>query len=105
MRLVHQAEEEFAVAPVLGGKLRPEIHVLRNGRATLADDLSIPASIIVNINDARCTGSQASLDQLIILPGVCRIQLPSKLVVEQVLPADRQSEEVEIVILDEMLHL
>ena len=57
------------------------------------------------INNTRSTSLQATLDQLVILSKVGRVQVPAKLVVDKILPAHRETEDVHVVVLDEMLHL
>lgn len=57
------------------------------------------------INNTSSTRLQAGLDQLIILSSVGLIQRTAKLVVEQILPAHWETEDVHLVILDEVLHL
>jgi len=45
MRLVHDAKDDLVLAGVFVGQLRPDVDELVIGRATLTDDLAIPARI------------------------------------------------------------
>jgi hypothetical protein len=57
------------------------------------------------IQDTVRSSSQASLDQAVISVEVVRIKGSAKVVVEQELPSDRKTEDIEAIIIDEMLHL
>lgn len=60
----------------------------------------------MDVDDTLCTtDTPAALNQLVILSKVVRIQGSSQLVVDQVLPANRQTEEVHAQVIVEVLHL
>ena len=63
----------------------------------MADNVSIPASVIMNINYTMCTCTQAGLHQLIILAKVGGVKGAAKVVVDKILPRHRESEDVEFV--------
>lgn len=72
----------------------------------LSDDLAVPSSIVVNVNDAHvCTGIDTALDLLVIRCEVGRIQSTAELVVDQELPAHCKTESVQAIVSDEVLHL
>jgi len=73
MRLVHQAKDDIGSVLILGGDLRPNVGKLVVGGPALPNDLPVPSSIVVNVNDARRPGREARLYQLIIIPKVCGI--------------------------------
>ena len=105
-RLVHYAKSDFRVALVLRCELGPETRELRIGRPALTNDSSVPAGVIVDIDDTQRGASvQAALHKLVVVTGVGRVQVPAQLAVDEVLPANRKTESVEVVVLDEMRHL
>ncbi len=57
------------------------------------------------IDDTIPAGRETGLHELIILAQVPGIQAAAKLVVDQVLPANRKTEHIHAVILGEVLHL
>jgi hypothetical protein len=69
--------------------LRPKTRELGVSRATLTHDGAVPASIIVDVNNAkRCTGVQATLDLSIVGLPVVGVEGATKVVVEKELPSD-----------------
>ena len=71
----------------------------------MTDNGAIPASVVVNVDDAACTRGKAGLDQLIIRTHSSRVEVTINIVVDEVLPADGESKDVEEVVLHEMVHL
>ena len=71
MGLVHDTKDDLGLALVLGSKLAPNAGELCVGRTSLSNDSSVPACIIVNVNDACSTSSKTGLNQLIIFAKVC----------------------------------
>lgn len=59
----------------------------------------------MNIHYTIRASGQARLHQAIVLGQVAGMKRGSKLVVDQVLPSDGQTERIELIFLDEMLHL
>jgi hypothetical protein len=106
MWFIHDTEDNLGLAAVLLRKLSPYVRQLRVRWSTLTNNCSIPSSIVVDIEDAqRCTRVQASLYEAIVLCEVVPIQSTAELVVEQELPAHGETESVERVILDKVVHL
>lgn len=105
-RFVHQTESNLGVPFVLSRELRPKASELGVGRASLPDDRTIPASVVVNVDDTKGgTGVQASLDLLVIGREVVGVKVTTKVVVEQELPSDGDSECIQAIIGNEVLHL
>lgn len=65
----------------------------------------VPASVVVDVNNAACAGIQASLDKGIVLGEVVLIDIGVENIVRQELPSDGETEDVESVVIDEVLHL
>jgi hypothetical protein len=106
MRFVHDTKGDLGLAAILGCQLLPNVRQLRVGRSTLADNTTVPSSVVVEIqNTQRCTRAQASLYKTVVLLEVGLVQSCTKLVVEQELPANWQTESVKTVVLDEVVHL
>lgn len=88
-RLVHQTKSDLVVSLVLRRNLRPETGELGVSGTTLTHDGTVPASIVVNVNNAkRGTRVQAALDQPIVGLPVVGIEGATKVVVEKELPSD-----------------
>ena len=105
-RLVHKAERNLSVALVLGGNLRPDAGELSVSRSALANNSAVPAAVVVEVDDAeRSAGCQAALNLLIEDSPVGGAEGAADSVVDEVLPADRDTESVETVVLDEVVHL
>ena len=120
MRLVHKIECDALFMLVRMGDLCPERSKLGIGRAALAHNGTIPASIVVSmkmssvrwksgssnlqVNDAKVrTGLQAGLNKSKVLLAAIAIQ-DVRLICE-ILPCDGETERVESVVFDEMVHL
>ena len=71
----------------------------------IGTNLSVEASVVVNINDAASTSVQTSLDESIILCEVVFVNVATHGVVREELPADGKAEDVEAIVIDKMLHL
>ena len=104
--LVHDTKGNLVVVGVLGSELRPEGAELGVGWATLADDLAVPAGVVVDINDTKgSTRIQAASDETVVVGKVGRVKSSTKHVVDEVLPADWETESVKLGVLDEVVHL
>jgi hypothetical protein len=103
--LVHQAKGNVLLRCVLGCDLGPDIGELRVGWAALADDLAVPSGVVVEVEKADGTGGQAALDELIVGCAYGGVEGTSESVAGEMLPADRQTVDVELVVLGEVLHL
>ena len=104
--LVHQAKCDPAVALVLGRDLRPKAGELGVCRTALTNDRSVPTGVVVDVNDAkRSTGVQTSLDLSVVRGPIVGVERATKVVVEEVLPSDRNAEGVQAVVFDKVLHL
>ena len=55
--LVHDAEDDFGLAGVFAGKLRPETCKLSITWSALTYDFAIPASVVVDIDNAMCSSA------------------------------------------------
>ena len=105
-RLVHDAKGDLVVALVLGGNLRPKAGEVSVGGTALADNLAVPAGVVVDVDNAESgAGGQAVLDLLIVDGPVGGAEGTADLVVDEELPADGDTEGVEAVVLDEVVHL
>jgi hypothetical protein len=78
--------------------------VTGNSSVRLAYNLTIPSSIIVNIDYAISSSIQAASNELIVDAEMGFIQVCSERW-NEILPADRESEDVESVIICEVVHL
>lgn len=68
---------------------------------------AIKASVVVHINDARRSSGKAGLHKRIVLDKVVGVKSAagSGIVVNEELPANRETENVEAIVIDEVLHL
>lgn len=105
MGLVHDAHHDVAVVLVLGGQLAPEACKLRVRGPALTDDLPVPSSVVVDIDDAVSTGGQASLHQRIIFAKVGRIKRSSEVAIDEELPPNRQPVSVQPIVPGKVAHL
>ena len=105
MRLVHDAKDDLALSLVDVGQLRPDASKLLICRSTLTDNATIPSCIVVDINDARGSGVQADLDKSVVLSKVVGVERASKSVIGEILPSDRETEDVQAIVLYEVVHL
>jgi hypothetical protein len=104
--LVHEAKRNLVVALVLGGNLRPDASELGIGRSALANDGAVPAAVVVQVDDTESSaGVQAALDLLVEDSPVRRAEGAANSVADEILPADGDTEGVEAVVLDEVVHL
>lgn len=88
-RLVHQTKCNLVVALVLGRDLRPKTGELGVSGTTLTHDGTVPTSIIVDINNAKCSARvQAALDLSVVGLPVVGIEGATKVVVEEELPSN-----------------
>lgn len=105
-RLVHDTESHFAVASIFGGNLTPQARELGVSWPALSDDIAIPPGVIVDVDDAHLgTRAQAALHQIIVGGEVRGVEGTAQVVVDEVLPRDWQTESVEAVVGDEVVHL
>jgi hypothetical protein len=103
--LVHETKGDLVVVLVLGGDLRPDAGEVVVGGSALADDGAVPAGVVVEVDDAEGgAGGQAALDLGVVdLPVGCVEGAADG--VDEVLPADGETEGVESVVFDEVVHL
>ena len=60
----------------------------------------------MEVNDAqRSAGAQATLDQFVVGGKIGGVKSSVEIAVDKVLPADRETECVEVVVVDEVLYL
>jgi hypothetical protein len=105
-RFVHQTKGNLVVALVLSRNLRPQAGELGVCRSALANNSTVPAGVVVDVNNAkRSAGVQAALDHLVVRGPVGGVEGAAEVVVEQELPSDRNAEGVQAVVLDEVLYL
>jgi len=106
VRLIHYFEHHLYIVLVLGRKLAPQAVELRVRWPALANDRTIPTCVVVDVKDAqRSAAVQATLHQAVVVCKVGRVKGASEIAVDEVLPANRQTEGVQTVILDEVVHL
>lgn len=105
MRLVHDAEDDLALALVFGRQCCPKGDELRIRWTTLSNDGTIPTGVVVNVNDTVSAQGQTALHQSVILAKVVRVQRATKVISNEELPSRRQAENVEGIIVDEVPHL
>lgn len=79
--------------------------LIRHRATRLANDVAIPARVVVQVDDALGAGIQARLHQRIVLGEICGVEVDAELVVRQVLPCDGQAEDVQSEVVPEVLHL
>lgn len=107
MRLVHETKDHTGIACVMCGKGLPQLCKVSISRTAgaLADDFAVPASIVVDINDAVATGIQACFHEGIVFGEIGWVERSTDHIVGQILPCNGQSVDVEPNVLREMLHL
>ena len=88
MRLVHGAEDDVRLVGVLGRELAPDGVELRVRGAALADDAAVPASVVVQVDDAVRARSQAGLHELVVAGEESRVEGAAEGVGDEVLPAN-----------------
>ena len=65
MRLIDKAISDLILLPILHRQLLPQVRKLLFGWSALVDDVSVPACIVVDIDDAGRLGLEAVLHQLV----------------------------------------
>jgi hypothetical protein len=106
MGLVHETEGDLGVAGVFGGDLSPQAGELSVGGSSLADNGTVPARVVMHVNDAKTgTTAEAALDKRIVVGPVGGVQGTTEGVVYEVLPSYGQTEGVESIVLNEVVHL
>ena len=106
MRFVHQSEHYSLLFGILRGKLFPQAcEIVVCGPAIGADEFPVPAGVVVDVDYAVGAGVKAALHQSVVALEVGFVERAAELVVDKELPSDRQTEDVELVVLDEMSHL
>jgi len=104
--LVHDTKGNLVVVGVLGSELRPERAELGVGWATLTNDGTVPARVVVDINDTEgCARVQTTSDEAVVVGKVGGIKSAAQNAVDEVLPADWKTESVQLGVLDEVVHL
>ena len=88
MGFVHEAHDDFIVAGVFPGELAPETRKLLVRGSALTDDLSVPAGVIMDVDNAVGAGRQACLHQRVVFAAVCWVERTCLVVVDEVLPSD-----------------
>lgn len=105
MGLVHQAEHNVLLRLVLGSKLRPDIGELGVGGTALADDGAVPARVVVQVENAGRACGKTALNQLVVRGEESCVKGSAERVLDHVLPAEGQTEDVQLVVASEVLHL
>jgi hypothetical protein len=107
MGLVHETESDLGLRSILGSKLRPDRGELSVGGTTAAaNNLTVPAGVVVEVEDTELgAGVQAVGHLLVVLGEEGGVEVATELAVDKVLPANGETESVELVVLDEVLHL
>jgi hypothetical protein len=104
--LVHKTESDLVVALVLRSDLGPDARELNIGGSALANDGAVPAAVVVKVDDTESSaGIKTALNLLVVGGPVGGVKSAADLVVGQELPADRDTESVESVVGDKVLHL
>ena len=68
--------------------------------------LAVPSCIVVDVNDASCsTRIDASLNEIVILLHVGRVDVTAEHIISKKLPPNRQAEGIETIVFDEVVHL
>ena len=106
MRLVHQSHNHVRLIFILPRQLCPQARkVTRLGPTRSPNDLSIPPRVIMDIDDAMRTRLQARLHQLIVLAKIGLVKSTAEDVINEVLPANGQAEDIEFVVFGKVRHL
>lgn len=105
MWLVHDSKGDLGGIGIFCSYLTPEACELCVCWSALTDNTSVPARIIMDIDDASCTSPKTRLNELIILGKVRSIQYAPNYIVGEILPSYREPEKIEVVIFDKMRHL
>ena len=86
MRLVHEAKDDLVIVGVLLGQANPEIDEVLVGRTALADDATVPAAKVVDVNHAVGARVEAGLHEKVKVAKVGVVELAADLVIDNVLP-------------------
>ena len=105
VRLVHDAHYYFILLRILCRQLAPQTGEVTVFGSTLTNDLSVPAGVVVNIDNTVSTSDQTSLDQGVVFGEIRRVQRATDLIIDEVLPPNGQSERVQTIVVNEVLHL
>jgi hypothetical protein len=107
MGLVHDAESDLRLGSILGSQLRPDGSELSVGGTTAAaNNLAVPAGVVVEVEDAELGARVQAVGHLLVVLGEeARVEGAAEVLVDEVLPADGETEGVELVVLDEVVHL
>lgn len=105
MRLIHETHYDVLFFGVLGCQVTPQAGEVFILGSTLANDLSIPAGVVMDVNDTMGAGGQARLHQVIVFREISGVKLATEFVADEVLPAYGQPESIQAVVLDEVFHL
>ena len=106
MRLIHQSHNHIPLILILPRQLPPQpgkIAALRPPRSP--DHLSVPPRVIMNIDNAMRARLQARLHQCIVLLKVRFVKRTAEDAVDEILPGDREAEDVESVRRGKVCHL
>lgn len=71
----------------------------------MTDDATVPASVVVDINDAVGTSRETGLHELVVFAKIGGVKVAAQYVGSQILPSDWEPECVHAVGRDEMGHL
>lgn len=107
MRLVHDSIDDAVVSFVAVGELFPSGGERAARWAALTDNLTPPASIVVDVDDAVSTSGQTRLDNRVVFvshEGLVEL-VGGQVVVDERLPRHRQAKDIEAILLAEVGHL
>ena len=105
MRLVHDAHNNVAATGIFGRQLTPEVGELIVRGPALADDLPVPAGVVVDVNDTMGAGRQARLHERVVLADVGWIEGSAETAVDKELPSHGQAVHVQSIVSGEVAHL
>ena len=88
VRLVHQAEDDVALRGVFPRELGPETGELLIRWSSLTDDATVPAGVVVHVEDAEGACCETCLHDLVVGVEEGLVQWTSEIVVDEVLPSD-----------------
>ena len=107
MGFVHKAESNLGLRSILGSKLAPDRSELSvGGTTTAANNLAVPAGVVVEVEDTELGARVQAVGHLLVVLGKeGAVEVAAEVLVDEVLPANGDTEGVELVILDKVLHL
>lgn len=106
MRLIHQPHNHIPIILILPRQLAPQPRKITGGRPSRGpNDLTIPPRVIMNIDNTMRTRLQARLHQCVILSKIGFVKSTAEDIVDEILPGDREAEDVESVVLRKVFHL